>query len=97
MGKLKLLRYMDVDFSAEIDHRSSTIGYVFTWGTTLISQISQLQKIFVVSIIEAKYVVVMEARKRDDLVIEFVGTIKSQTCDELLHSDRQSAIHLSKN
>ena len=48
--------YVDIDFSNEIDNWKSTIGYVFTLGTTAISWISQLQKIVVLSTIKVKYV-----------------------------------------
>ena len=55
-GELKLQGYVDIDFSNEIDNWKSTIGYVFTLGTTDISWISQLQKIVVLSTIKVKYV-----------------------------------------
>ncbi len=36
-NELKLEGYVDSDFAREVDHRRSTIGYVFTFGSTVIS------------------------------------------------------------
>jgi len=44
-------------------HRRSTTGYVFTFGSTAISWVSQLQKIVTISTIKAEYVAVTEASK----------------------------------
>ncbi|KAH8931057.1 hypothetical protein BDL97_19G002300 [Sphagnum fallax] len=43
--ELKLEGYVDSNFAGEVDHRRSTTGYVFTFGSTTISWVSQLQKI----------------------------------------------------
>ncbi len=40
--ELKLEGYVDSDFAREADQRRSTIGYVFTLGSTAISWVSQL-------------------------------------------------------
>jgi ATP-binding cassette subfamily B (MDR/TAP) protein 1 len=59
--ELKLEGYVDSDFAGEVDHRRNTTGYVFTLGGTVISWVSQLQKIMTISTTEAEYVAVTEA------------------------------------
>ena len=51
---------LDADFAGDIDNRKSTTGFVFTLGGTAISWTSNLQKIFTLSTIEAKYVAATE-------------------------------------
>ena len=60
---MKLQGYVDVDLVGGIDSRKSTIGFVFTLSGTFISWASNLQKIFTLSTIEAKYVAATEAGK----------------------------------
>ena len=52
-GELKVQGYVDADFGGEVDHRISTIGYIFTVGNTTVSWMSQLQKIVALSTTEA--------------------------------------------
>ena len=54
---------LDVDFAGDIDNRKSTTGFVFTLGGTAISWTSNLQKIIILSTIEAKYVAATKAGK----------------------------------
>jgi ATP-binding cassette subfamily B (MDR/TAP) protein 1 len=95
--ELKLEGYVDSNFVGEVDHRRSTTGYVFTFGSTAISWVSQLQKKVTISTIEAEYVAVTEASKEliwlQGLLIE-LGFKQEMN---VLHSDSQSAIHLAKN
>ena len=60
---MKLKGYVDVDFAGDINSRKSTIGFVFTLGSTTISWASNLQKIVTLSTIEAEYVAATEAGK----------------------------------
>ena len=62
-ASLKLQGYIDVDFAGGIDNRKNTIGFVFTLGSIAISQVSNLQKIVTLSIIETEYVAATETRK----------------------------------
>ena len=41
-GEFKVQSYVDWNFGGEVDHRRSTIGYIFTIGTTIISWMSQM-------------------------------------------------------
>ena len=60
----RLLVY--ADSTGNVDIRRSTIGYVYTLGGTAVSWGSQLQKIVALSITEAEYVAITEARKDCD-------------------------------
>ena len=55
---------LDADFAGDIDNRKSTTGFVFTLGGTAISWTSNLQKIIILSTIEAKYVAATKAGKK---------------------------------
>ncbi|XP_068667674.1 secreted RxLR effector protein 161-like [Aristolochia californica] len=68
-------RYMsnpDTNMTGDIDGRKSTTGYVYTLGATTVSWVSKLQKIVALSTIEAEYVVVTEANKKDYMVVVFL-------------------------
>ena len=54
---------LDADFAGDIDNRKSTTGFVFTLGGTAISWTSNLQKIIILSTIEAEYVIATKAGK----------------------------------
>ena len=54
---------LDVDFAGDIDNRKSTTGFVFTLSGTAISWTSNLQKIIILSTIEAEYVIATKAGK----------------------------------
>jgi len=56
--ELELQGYVDTDFAGEVDHQRGTASYIFTVGTTTVSWISWIQKIVVLSTIEAEYVAV---------------------------------------
>ncbi|KAL2226886.1 UNVERIFIED_CONTAM: Retrovirus-related Pol polyprotein from transposon TNT 1-94 [Sesamum indicum] len=53
-GKLTLFGFVDADFAgSDYDKRRSTTGYVFTYGGTVVSWVSKLQKIVTLSTTEA--------------------------------------------
>ena len=60
-ASLKLQGYVDADFVGDIDSRKNTTGFVFTLGGTVISWVSNLQKIVTLSTIEAEYVAATES------------------------------------
>ena len=60
---MKLKGYVDANFAGDINSRKSTIGFVFTLGSTTISWASNLQKIAILSTTEAEYVVATEVGK----------------------------------
>jgi hypothetical protein len=95
--ELKLEGYVDSDFAGEVDHRRSTTGYVFTFGNTAISWVSQLQKIVTISTTEAEYVAMTEASKELIWLQGLLTELGFKQEMNVLHSDSQSAIHLAKN
>jgi len=52
---------VDVDFAGDLDQRISTTGYVFTVVEFVISWKAELQDTVALSMIEAKYMVTVEA------------------------------------
>jgi len=52
---------MLTDFADDVDSQRSTIGYVFTLKSGVVSWVSRLQKIVTLSTTEAKYVAATEA------------------------------------
>ena len=95
--QLKLKGCVNLDFTGEVDHKRSTTGYVFTMSSTVISWMSQLQKIVIISTTEAKYLAMTESIKE---LIWLQGLLVELGFDQVmnvLHSDSQSAIHLAKN
>jgi ATP-binding cassette subfamily B (MDR/TAP) protein 1 len=95
--EFKLEGYVDSDFAGEVDHRRSTTGYVFTFGSTAISWVSQLQKIVTISTTEAEYVAVTEASKELIWLQGLLTELGFEQEMNVLHSDSQSAINLAKN
>jgi len=95
-GELKVQGYVDANFGGEVDHRRSTICYIFTVGTTVVSWMSQIQKIFSLSTIEVEYVVVTKASK-ELILLQGLLTELGFIQQSVLYSDSQSAIHLAKN
>ena len=57
--------YVDADMESDKDNMRSTIGYAFTMGGTTIIWISKLQKVVLISTIEAKYVAATEAISKE--------------------------------
>ena len=96
-ASLKLQGYIDVDFAGGIDNRKNTIGFVFTLGSIAISQVSNLQKIVTLSIIEAEYVAATKTRKEMIWLHGFLDELDKKQEMDILHSDNQNAIFLAKN
>ena len=88
---------LDADFAGDIDNRKSTTGFVFTLGGTAISWTSNLQKIIILSTIEAKYVAATETGKEMIWLYDFLDELGKKQEMGILHSDSQSAIFLAKN
>lgn len=60
---MKLQGYVDTGFADKIDCTRNTTSFVFTLGTTVISWISQLEKIVALSTTEVEYVTKTETSK----------------------------------
>lgn len=62
--RVKVQGNLDAYFvEEEVNHQSSITGYVFTIGTTIVSQMSHMQKIIALSTIEIEYATMTEANK----------------------------------
>ena len=89
--------YVDSDYAGDLDKRRSISGYIFTMCGGAISWKASLQSIAALSTTEAEYIAATEGVKEATwlrgLAIE-LGIPQSGT---VVHSDSQSAIHLTKN
>ena len=94
---MKLLGYVDPDFSGDIDNRKSTTRFVFTLGGTAISWASNLQKIITLSTTEAKYVATTVVGNEMIWLHGFLDELGKKQEMSILHSDSQSTIFLAKN
>jgi len=68
---VSLHRYVDSDFADDVDSWRSITDYVFIFGSGAVSWESRLQKIIVLSTMEAEYVAVTESLQGVDMVEEF--------------------------
>ena len=82
---------------ADVDTRRSTIGYVFTIGSIVVSCISRFQKVNALSTTGDEYVVAIEASKEMIWLQCFLEELGQKQEDHALYSDSQSVIHLAKN
>ena len=80
-----------------MDTRRSTIGYIYTLGGTIVSWVSQLQKVVALSTTEAEYVAITEASKEMVWLKFFLKELDKEQNNSVLFCDNQSAIHLAKN
>ena len=96
-ASLKLQGYVDADFAGDIDSRKSTTGFVFTLGGTVISWVSNLQKIVTLFTTEAEYVATTEVGKEMIWLHGFLNELGQKQEMGILHSDGQSAFFLPKN
>ena len=96
-ASLKLQGYVDADFAGDIDSRKSTTKFVFTLGGTVISWVSNLQKIVTLSTTEAEYVAASEVGKEIIQLHGFLEELGKKQEMGILHNDCQSTIFLTKN
>jgi len=71
----------------DINNRRSTTGYVFIIDETTISWILKLQNIVSLSIVEAEYVVAIEARKEMIWLQRFMEELGKKRGSSKLYSD----------
>lgn len=89
--------YCDSDHGGDLDDRKSTGGYVFCLGGSAISWRSGLQEVTALSTTEAEYMAITEAFKEAKWLGGLVREFGLNYGAPEVHSDSQSAIHLSKN
>jgi len=61
MCKQECIRYVDSDYTGDLDKRQSTTRYVFTLSQAPVRQHSTLQSIVALSTTETEYMAMMEA------------------------------------
>ena len=93
---LHYLRGMS-DLGGDIDTRRSTTGYIYTFGGTIVSWVSQLQKLVALSTTEAEYVAITEASKEMLWLKNFLVELGKTCVEHKLFSDSKSDIHIAKN
>lgn len=64
-GEFRIKGYCDSDYSADLDHRRSISGMVFTAGGNPVSWRSSLQPVVALSTTEAEYIALSEAERRE--------------------------------
>jgi len=95
-SNIVLKGYVDSDMASDINNMRSTTGYVFTKGGTIVSWILKLQKVVFVSMVEAEYVVAIEASKEMIWLQRFMEELGKKQENNRLYNDIHSAIHLAK-
>ncbi|KAL0366969.1 UNVERIFIED_CONTAM: Retrovirus-related Pol polyprotein from transposon TNT 1-94 [Sesamum radiatum] len=94
---VKLIGYVDSNYTNDRDSRRSTTSYVFTLCGACISWKSQLQNIVALSTTEAEYIATTEAFKEAIWlkgILSEIGFLKNNLT---VFSDSQSSIQLCKN
>jgi len=96
-GKQECIRYVDSDYTRDLNKRRSTTGYVFTLSQSPVSWRSTLQSTIALLTMEAEYMAITEAMKE---AIWLQGLLDDLGIDQDLlkiNCDSMSAIYLAKN
>lgn len=96
-GEFRIKGYCDSDYSADLDHRRSISGMVFTAGGNPVSWRSSLQPVVALSTTEAEYIALSEAVKEGVWLKRFAEELGFPQESVEVYCDSQSAIALSKN
>uniref|UniRef100_A0A803PQR2 Retrovirus-related Pol polyprotein from transposon TNT 1-94 n=1 Tax=Cannabis sativa TaxID=3483 RepID=A0A803PQR2_CANSA len=89
--------YVDSDYAGDSDTKRSQTGYVFCLNSCTINWKANLQTIVVLSTIEVEYIACTKAVK-EALWLKGMATDFGLNQRQIhVHSDNQSALHLSKN
>nr|GEY72248.1 retrovirus-related Pol polyprotein from transposon TNT 1-94 [Tanacetum cinerariifolium] len=89
--------YRDSDYARDLDKRRSTTGYVFTLEKAQISWKSTLQSTTTLSTTKVEYMVMTEAVKEAIWLQGLLSKLGIKQKFVTMHSDSQSAIHITKN
>ena len=92
-----LCGYVDSDLAGDLDQRRSLTGYVFTIGGGAVSWKATLQPTVALSTTEAEFMAITEAIKESIWLRALVGELHSCQGATIVHSDSQSAVHLTKD
>ena len=94
----KLLGYSDSDLAGDVDDRKSTSGSVFLLGNSLVTWVSQKQRVVALSSCEAEYIASANAACQGIWLSRLLGELLGIQAPKVrLLVDNKSAIALSKN
>ncbi|KAJ0967732.1 hypothetical protein J5N97_024649 [Dioscorea zingiberensis] len=94
----KLVGYCDSDLAGDIDDRKSTMGTVFFLGSSLITWLSQKQKIVALSSCEAEYIAATSATCQGIWLARLIADLLKKEPEKFeLRIDNKSTISLCKN
>lgn len=95
---LRLEGYSDSDMVGDIDDRKSTTVVIFYLGSSLISWLSQKQKVVALSSCEAEYIAAAAVACQGIWLDRLVGDVFNRDLGGvILNIDNKSAISLCKN
>lgn len=95
---LRLEGYSDSDMVGDIDDRKSTTVVIFYLGSSLISWLSQKQKVVALSSCEAEYIAAAAVACQGIWLDRLVGDVLNRDLGGvILNIDNKSAISLCKN
>jgi len=86
-GTDALHRYVESDFTSDVDSRKSTTTYVFTLEIGEESWVLRLQKVVTLSMTEAEYVAAIEVYKELIWLKNFMKDLGKEQVTPSLHSD----------
>ncbi|KAI4334843.1 hypothetical protein L6164_013552 [Bauhinia variegata] len=89
--------YTDADMKGDVDSRKSISEYMMTFAGAAVSWQSKLQKCVALSSTKAEYIVITKAGKELLWMKIFLQELDLNQERYMVHSNSQSAIHLSKN
>jgi hypothetical protein len=96
--EIKLLGYSDSDLAGDVDDRKSTSGSVFLLGNSLVTWVSQKQRVVALSSCEAEYIASANAACQGIWLSRLLGELLGIQAPKVkLLVDNKSAIALSKN
>ena len=97
-AQLSLEIFSDADYAGDTETRRSTSGYLFKYGSAVVSWTSQRQKCVSLSSTEAEYIAASEAVKGIMWITLLIKSLSTTGGEQpILYIDNQSAIRLVKN
>jgi hypothetical protein len=97
-GKVKILGYSDSDMAGDVDDRKSTSGVAYFLGNSIVSWLSQKQKVVALSSCEAEYIAAATAACQGVWLGRLLGDLMNEEAERVvLNVDNKSTISLCKN
>lgn len=97
-GVAKLHGYSDSDMAGDVDDRKSTSGVAYFLGNSMITWLSQKQKVAALSSCEAEYIAAATTACQGVWLARLLADVMNQEAEQVvLYVDNKSTISLSKN